>query len=128
MAHPNDELIQRFYAAFDRKDGDAMAACYAPDARFNDPVFGDLTGEQAGAMWRMLTGRAKDLSVELAEHSADDSGGSAHWLAHYTFAPTSRQGGHDIQAAVRLRDRPVVEDLDPVRFLGGGGPGLRAVR
>jgi len=35
-----DELIQRFYAAFDRRDGDAMAACYAPGARFSDPVFG----------------------------------------------------------------------------------------
>ena len=59
MAHPNDELIERFYAAFNAKDGATMAACYAPDARFHDPVFGDLTGEQAGAMWRMLTGRAE---------------------------------------------------------------------
>ena len=49
-----DELIERFYAAFDRKDGDAMAACYAPGARFSDPVFGELRGEQPGAMWRML--------------------------------------------------------------------------
>jgi ketosteroid isomerase-like protein len=39
------ELIERFYAAFGRKDGDAMAACYAPDARFSDPVFGELRGE-----------------------------------------------------------------------------------
>jgi ketosteroid isomerase-like protein len=116
MAHPNDELIQRFYEAFDRKDGDAMAACYAPDARFNDPVFGDLTGEQAGAMWRMLTGRAKDLSVELAEHSADDSGGSAHWLAHYTFAQTKRKVVNDIRATFRFRDGLIVEHVDRFSF------------
>src|SRR4051794_13961021 len=116
MAHPNDELIQRFYAAFDGKDGDAMAACYAPDARFNDPVFGDLTGEQAGAMWRMLTGRAKDLSVELADHSADGDGGSAHWLAHYTFAQTSRKVVNDIQATFRFRDGLIVEHVDRFSF------------
>ena len=32
-----EQPIDRFYAAFDRKDGDAMAACYAPGARFSDP-------------------------------------------------------------------------------------------
>jgi ketosteroid isomerase-like protein len=61
MAHPNDELIQRFYAAFDRCDGEAMAACYAPDARFDDPVFPGLRGAEPGQLWRMLTARATDL-------------------------------------------------------------------
>ena len=42
------ELIERFYAAFDRRDGAAMAALYAPDGHFRDPVFGDLTGAEAG--------------------------------------------------------------------------------
>ena len=64
------DVVQRLYAAFDRRDGEAMAACYAPDAHFRDPVFGDLTGAEAGAMWRMLTRTARDLKVELAEHDA----------------------------------------------------------
>ena len=64
----SDELVVRFYDAFARLDGDAMAACYAPDARFSDPAFGELRGEEPGAMWRMLTGRAQDLKVRLAEH------------------------------------------------------------
>src|ERR1039458_2876334 len=49
MGHPNAELIERFYAAFCRLDGDSMAACYAPGARFSDPVFIDLSDEQPGA-------------------------------------------------------------------------------
>ena len=85
--------IERFYAAFARLDGDAMAACYAPDVRFEDPAFGELRGEEAGDMWRMLTGRAKDLSVTLAEH--DDA--SAHWLADYTFS-TGRRVHNDVRA------------------------------
>ncbi len=58
------ELIERFYAAFDRKDGDAMAACYHPDARFSDPAFGELRGAEIGRMWRMLTERGEELEVE----------------------------------------------------------------
>ena len=80
------ELIERFYAAFDRRDGVAMAAGYAPEGHFRDPVFGDLTGAEAGAMWRMLTRTARDLKVELAER--DDT--SAHWIATYTFSATGR--------------------------------------
>src|SRR5262249_41117213 len=40
--NPNDELIRRLYTAFASHDGPAMAACYAPDAHFSDPVFVDL--------------------------------------------------------------------------------------
>ena len=40
------ETIERFYAAFDRRDGDAMAACYARGARFSDPAFGELRAER----------------------------------------------------------------------------------
>lgn len=65
MSNPNDELIQRFYAAFARYDGDTMAACYAPGAHFSGPVFTDLSTAEPGAMWRMLTGRAEDLEVKL---------------------------------------------------------------
>jgi hypothetical protein len=60
----NTSVIEDFYAAFDRRDGDRMAACYAHDATFSDPVFTDLRDAEPGAMWRMLTSQAKDLSVE----------------------------------------------------------------
>ena len=68
----NRALIERFYEEFGQCNGAAMTACYAPDAHFRDPAFGDLEGEDVGAMWRMLTGRAKDLKIELHEHDADE--------------------------------------------------------
>ena len=100
----NLETIERFYAAFDAKDGDTMASCYAPDSRFEDPAFGELTGEEAGAMWRMLTGRAEDLSVELAERDADATTGTARWIATYTFGTTGRHVVNDIRAEFRFAD------------------------
>jgi ketosteroid isomerase-like protein len=115
MAHPNDELIQRFYDAFARLDGDAMAACYAADAHFSDPVFTDLRDEEPGAMWRMLTGRAKDLEVRLAEHEADDQRGTAHWLADYTFS-TGRKVHNDVHAEFRFEDGLIADHRDSFSF------------
>jgi ketosteroid isomerase-like protein len=116
MAHQNDELIQRFYAAFDRHDGDEMAACYVPDAHFSDPVFTDLRDGEPGAMWRMLTGASDDLRVELVEHEADDDSGSAHWLAHYTFTQTGRHVDNDVRARFRFRDGLIAEHRDDFGF------------
>ena len=106
------ELIERFYAAFDRRDGAAMAACYAPDARFSDPVFGRLDAQQTGAMWEMLTSRAEDLTVELAERDADRDRGAAHWIAHYTFTQTGRPVVNDVRATFRFQDGLIVEHTD----------------
>lgn len=116
MAHPNTELIDRFYAAFARRDGAAMAACYSSDARFSDPVFPGLRGEEPGAMWRMLTGRSKDLSIELVEREAGEDAGSARWVARYTFTPTGRKVVNDVRASFRFADGLIVEHVDSFDF------------
>ena len=92
-----------------------MAACYAPDAHFSDPVFTDLRDEEPGAMWRMLTGRAQDLEVTLVEHEAGDERGSAHWLADYTFR-TGRKVHNDVRAELRFADGLIVEHRDSFSF------------
>src|SRR5918996_2505685 len=111
-----DELIERFYGAFARLDGDAMAACYAPDAHFSDPVFTDLRGEEPGAMWRMLTGRAEDLEVELLDHQADGDQGSARWVARYTFSQTGRPVVNEVRASFRFAGGLIAEHRDEFDF------------
>jgi ketosteroid isomerase-like protein len=125
----HDELIPRFYAAFHRKDGDAMAACYAPDARFSDPVFGELRGAEPGAMWRMLTAQARDLRIELVDHAADERTGNAHWIARYTFTQTGRPVTNDVRARFRVTDGLIAEHDDTFSFHAWarqalGAPGL----
>jgi len=129
QALANRQLIERFYDAFNRHDGDAMAACYAPGARFHDPVFQELRGEEPGAMWRMLTGRADDLRIELVGHEADEEIGSAHWLADYTFTQTGRAVHNDVRARFRFADGLIAEHDDSFGFYGWarqalGTPGL----
>lgn len=111
----NARLIRELYEAMNRHDGDAMAELYAPDARFRDPAFGELTGAEAGDMWRMLTGRSEDLRVELAEHAAEGDTGSAHWIATYTFR-TGRRVVNDIRAEFRFRDGKIIDHRDSFSF------------
>lgn len=114
-ADANRELIERFYEAFGRCDGVAMSSCYAPGAHFHDPAFGDLEGDQVGAMWRMLTGRATDLKIELREHDAGEDAGSAHWIARYTFS-TGRPVLNDIEARFRFADGLIADHVDDFDF------------
>jgi ketosteroid isomerase-like protein len=140
MSTPNVATIERFYAAFDAGDGAGMASCYAPGVRFSDPVFGELRGAEAGAMWRMLTGQAGDLRVELAERAADGDRGTARWIATYTFTDTGRPVVNDIRATFRFTPEGLIAEHDdrfsfhrwsrqalgPVGLLLGWTPLLRA--
>lgn len=74
------DTLHALYEAAGRRDGEAMAQCYAPNATFQDEVF-RLAGRDVGDMWRMLMGRSTDLSVSF-EVLGDDR---ATWVADYTF-------------------------------------------
>ena len=109
-------LIQDFYAAFGRGDGDAMAACYAPGARFDDPVFKKLRGEEPGAMWRMLTAEARELAVELLDYADHGEWGTARWRARYVFPETDRPVVNEVFAAFRFADGRIAEHADSFSF------------
>ena len=112
MAHPNAELIDRFYQAFQKLDAEAMAACYAEQVQFSDPAFRDLRGRDAGDMWRMLCARAKDFSLTYQVLEADDQQGRARWVATYLFSATGRTVENHIEARFRFADGKIVEHHD----------------
>jgi ketosteroid isomerase-like protein len=109
--HLNAALIEELYAAFARHDGAAMAACYAADAHFSDPVF-DVRGEEIGGMWAMLCERGKDLQLSWRNVRADDLHGSAHWEPRYTFSATGRQVHNVIDAAFTFAAGRIVRHVD----------------
>src|SRR4051812_34937346 len=106
--HPHEQLIERFYTCFQKRDADGMVACYHPEISFSDPVFPDLRGESVGAMWRMLGARAKSLELTFRDVKADDERGSAHWEAIYPFSATGRRVHNVIEASFRFRDGKIV--------------------
>jgi ketosteroid isomerase-like protein len=122
--HPNAALIERFYSAFQKRDGATMASCYHPDVTFSDPVFPDLKGAHAGNMWRMLCERGKDLKVEFRDVRADDATGSAHWDAWYTFATTGRKVLNRIDADFTFKDGKIIRHADRFDFHAWAGQAL----
>jgi hypothetical protein len=114
--HPNEELIHGFYQAFQKLNGEAMAACYHSDAKFKDEVFTLDSGKGAGDMWRMLCGNAKDLRVEYKDVKADDQSGTAHWEAWYTFSATGRKVHNVIEAKFEFKDGKIFRHHDSFSF------------
>ena len=108
----NARRIETFYAALDRRDPDAMLACYAPDVRFSDPVFPDLDAAGVAAMWRMLCSRGKDLRVVASAVTADATVGAAHWDATYTYSATGNRVENRIDALFNFRDGLIVRHRD----------------
>jgi ketosteroid isomerase-like protein len=108
----NEQLIHTFYSAFQKRDAAGMLACYDPQVQFSDPVFTDLKGARAGAMWTMLCERGKDLKIEFRDVRADDRAGSAHWDAWYTFTGTGRKVHNSIDASFEFSGGRIVRHTD----------------
>ena len=109
-------VVQEFYQAFTRKDGDAMAHCYSSDIQFSDPVFPNLKGQDAKDMWRMLCQRSKDLQIEfeVLEDKADRA--VVIWDAYYTFVKTGRKVHNHIRAELSLRNGKIWQHRDQFSF------------
>ena len=116
MAHAsgaaNAALVARFYDALGRRDAETLAGCYAPDARFCDPEFGEIDAAGVAAMWRMLCERGKDLRVVASDIDADATTGRAHWVATYTFSTTGRAVLNRIDATFIFRDGHILRHDD----------------
>jgi hypothetical protein len=110
--HPNAQLIETFYTAFQSHNADEMCACYHPEVTFTDPAFGTLHGARATSMWRMLVGRSTDLQVTFRDVHADDRRGSAHWEAKYSFGPKRRPVHNIIEAEFVFKDGLIYQHTD----------------
>ena len=114
--HPNAELLERFYSAFETKDHATMAACYADDATFSDPVFPQLNASRVRAMWKMFCTGGSKLDVSHSAIQADDTSGSGRWEAVYDFPKTGRRVHNKISSAFTFRDGLIVKHTDTFDF------------
>lgn len=112
-AKANQDTVSRFYAAFQDRDAAAMNACYAPDIKFSDPVFGPLEGDRARAMWQMLNrpgGGGLELQYQVG--AVDDSTGNATWQAQYAAPGTGRPVDNHITSRFWFIDGLIVQQED----------------
>jgi ketosteroid isomerase-like protein len=124
--HPNAALLEKLYRCLDGKDHDGMAACYHPDAIFEDIAFRLRGKKQIHAMWHMIA--ESDLRATFTVSGADDQFGTADLVDDYTFRDTGRHVHTVIRSEFRFRDGLVVEHKDFCHALSWGVQALGPVK
>ncbi len=112
----NTQLIETFYKAFQKKDYVTMQNCYHDDAIVSDEAFKNLNSQEVKAMWQMLITKSTGLELIFNNCVADDTKGSAHWEATYTFSKTGRKVINKIDAAFEFKDGKIFRHIDTFDF------------
>ena len=109
-----EDIITKFYKAFNDCDADTMISCYHDDIVFEDPAFGILIGDRAKAMWQMLceSQKGKEFKVKVSKIRAENNKGSAHWEAYYNFSKTGRKVHNKIDAKFEFKDGLILTHKD----------------
>lgn len=111
-----EQLVSKFYKAFQKRDWKTMQSCYHQEATFNDPVFGTLNSLQTKAMWHMLCESAKYFKLEFSQIIANEDKGSCHWEAWYTFSLTGKKVHNIIEAQFEFHDGLIIRHQDKFDF------------
>jgi ketosteroid isomerase-like protein len=112
----SEALVHRYFDALARLDGEAMAACYHPEASFSDPVFADLRGERVGWRWRMLTRGARDMHLDYVIVFGDERKAQVEWKARYRFAGSGRVVRNQGLSTLTFWDERIVRQVDEFDF------------
>ncbi len=113
----NEDIINRFYSAFQKLDYQTMNDCYSEDIVFSDPVFMILRGDEVRAMWEMLCKKAKDFSLNFSNiELLDEEYATCRWTASYTFSKTGKKVVNKIKAYMKLENGKIIEHSDAFRL------------
>ncbi len=104
--------IENFYTAFMNKDAEKMIACYHSDVIFNDPVFRNLTANEAAYMWRMLIEKSQSLEIKLNRVNVEADTATAEWEAFYEFGAEKRPVHNIVQGSFLFKDGKIIKHTD----------------
>lgn len=111
MQQENYEVLKKFYHAFKIKNANELVSVYADDVQFSDPAFGDLQGEEAKAMWKMLLERDRNhVKLNFCDIEADETGGTVTWEAEYRY--NNKPVFNRIESRMEIEDGKIVKHKD----------------
>lgn len=113
MPANNEQLIAKFYTAFQQRDFNTMNSCYSDEIVFFDPAFDLLKGDEVKFMWEMLCTNARDFSLSYDNITAlDHEYYTCNWVATYTFSKTGRRVVNVVKAHMKIVDGKITEHSD----------------
>lgn len=120
------EIVESFYHAFQEKDAESMIIHYHPDIIFSDPAFGELRGDRAKNMWRMLCDRGQDLKIHFDIIQIDKEKNEAwvRWDAEYTFLKTGRKVENHVHTDLLFKKDKIIRHMDSFNLKTWAGQAL----
>lgn len=117
MPHPNQDLLQGYYEAFQHGNLDAMAACFDNDVAFHEPGRHPLSGTHQGP----------SAVIDFFKGLVERTGGTLHLDEVVTIVADAHVGAAQIQLTARAADGPVTIDaLELYTFRDGRISDIRA--
>lgn len=108
-----EQLINKFYTSFAEGNWNGMTSCYHDDIMFQDPAFGQLTGERAKKMWEMLLSQKNETTkITFANVQTTADIASAKWTAEYIFGEKKRKVINNVTAKFKFKDGKIIEHID----------------
>ncbi|MCK6549511.1 nuclear transport factor 2 family protein [Myxococcota bacterium] len=119
------DVVTQFYAAFERKDVDAMEKLYAPDVKFQDAIFSFGDRDGVTHMWRKLFEADPNAKLRFTLDAADGPNVRGHWVADYHV--NGRPVHNEVSTTMKIVDGKITEHHDdfswkkwaPQAFPGG---------
>lgn len=112
-------VIEKFYNAFKEGNAEEMVSCYDDNIIFEDPAFGELKGEKAKMMWKMLLSK-KEARAEISYSTIiiDNTvtRGTAKWTARYTYGPAKRKVVNHVNATFEIKNNKITRHTDNFNF------------
>lgn len=112
IMNSNEEILQKFYYAFQTRDKKSMLECYHDEVEFRDPVYGIVKGVAAKAMWLMILERGNELKIDFRNIKANETDGSVDWSSTYTYSKTERTICNKVHATFKFRDGKIIFHRD----------------
>ena len=109
----NSETIYHFYSSLEAGNIEDLLSCYHPQISFSDPVFGELQGDQAHSMWRMLMSKmSSDIKIDV--NHVFDQNGRMHctWAADYPFGKNQRHVHNEVSSQFTFKDNRIITHHD----------------
>ncbi len=117
MTHPNNDLLQRYYEAFQRGDLDTMAACFHHDVAFHEPGRHPLSGTHEGP----------SAVIDLFKALVERTGGTLRLDQIGALVANADTGAAKIHLTARSAEGPVaIEALELYTFRDGLISDIRA--
>ena len=116
MSITNKKLITQFYYSFANNKVKSMINCYDNKIVFKDPVFGELKGNKAKQMWKMLLSKNKNIKITTSDIFVGENSGVVKWKAEYTYGKNKRKIVNNVMATFEFKDGKIIKHIDNFNF------------